>query len=349
MGHQKIPVVLYGGVRHADSYAAIIADDPRLELVGVFESPNAPDWALRDAAAIAHANKIQVLEALPTQPHHLVIVCTEPVRHTAAGIDALRADHHVLVDKPAATTVGDAHALNTASEASSNVCAVVTRCLGIATQRAKQMVDDGHVGFVRSIDIEFLAHGAQFATSVERPELVTDPTLSGGGEIMNFFGYAIDQARTISGCEPVEIMAYASTAFSEAHRTHGVEDLAVASIAMTNGAMASVTVGRIPAAPASAPNASTCRIIGSHGHITIDDNRPIVHRHGATGTTDGIRLSGGAELQAVEAVLDSLIESIVGEVPLPYTTQDALVAMSSIAAAYEAIKTGRPSQVSSRP
>ena len=151
---------------------------------------------------------------------------------------------------------------------------VVHRLFGVAIQQARRAVDAGHLGLIRAADAEFLSSGVFFGTSVERPEFVANPALSGGGELMNFMVYPVDYLHYLTGAYVTEVFAEAGTFFFDAHKQFGVEDVGIVSLRLEHDIIGSLTVGRVPFAPTPGTGASTLRLIGSHGHMTIDENRP---------------------------------------------------------------------------
>lgn len=341
MSGAPLRTVIFSGVRHAQNYADVIAAHPDVELVAMHEDDDAPDWADADTRAVADRSGVPVVGSIPDDTD-LVIVCSEPTRHAACALAAMEAGHHVLIDKPAATTLTDALALRAVSRERGLVCTSVNRTLLASTRRAKATIDAGLIGFARSVDVEFLSDGAQFATAVERPELVVDASLSGGGEIMNFMGYCIDAVRVLTGCEPLEVFGYAATAFSDLHRAAGAEDVAIVSARFTHGVVATITVGRIPAAPSAGPGASTIRIVGSHGHLLVDDSKPAVSVHRADRTYDEIHAGPSSEFEAVTEMLDDVTAAIRHGRPLRYTIDDAAIAIAAIEATYASLRTGLP-------
>ncbi len=344
MTARPIRSVISGAIRHADSYAHLLAAHNDFTLLGIYEHPDASDTARTRARECANEAGLNLLDRLPYEPC-LVVICTEPTRHAAAARDALQNGHHVLIDKPVATSTQDVQELTDLAATSPGICTGVTRALGSPTTRTRASIDDGHIGFIRSIDIEFLAHGAHFATSVERPELVCDPNLSGGGEVMNFLGYAIDTIRFLTGLNPSEVMAFSTTAFSKVHQDYGVEDCAVISFLLDRGVTATVTVGRIPAAPSQAPNASTWRIVGSHGHLTVNENTPSLDLYTTDGHATIRRIGSGVEDQAIQALLSDLAIAVRAGNDPSYTITDAAVTIATIDAAYQSILTGQPTPI----
>ncbi len=332
---------ILSAVRHAADYLRILAQDDRVEIVAVAEEPSVPDWVRADSRAAAERAGVRytedVSEVLDPSRVDLVVVCSAPTRHARLALAALLAGIDVLVDKPVATTLDDADALLAAAERTGRVCAVVNRTHAPALRRTRAWVDAGHVGLPRHVDMEFFASGAHFSTSVERPELVVDPALSGGGEVLNFLGYCTDAIGYLTGLPVREVHALTGSLFSALHAEHGVEDSAVVSLLLDRGVTATVTLGRVPYAPGTTPTTSSLRLLGSHGHAVADDDKPAVDVFGPDGAT---ALVADAGQVALERYLRHVVDALVaGEVP-DYTVREAREAVAVIEAAYRSAETG---------
>ncbi|PVU82863.1 gfo/Idh/MocA family oxidoreductase [Cellulomonas sp. WB94] len=335
----RLRIGFLSGVRHARQYVDVLAADPRVEIVEVAEEPGVPQWMLDEGRAVAD----QAGARWSTDPAtlldravvDLVVVCSEPTRHAALAIRALEAGVHVLVDKPVSTTLADADLVVAAAERAAGTCSVVNRTHAPALRRARGWVDAGHLGLPSHLDVEFLASGAHFATSVERPELVVDPALSGGGELLNFLGYCVDAVRYLTGLEVEDVYAMAGALFGAGHREHGVEDTSVVSLGLQRGVTATVTLGRVPFAPGTGPTTSSIRILGSHGHAVADDDHPAVVRYSDAGAV--------TDLDAGRVALDAFLGHVVGRLldgrAPDYSVADARASMAVIDAAYRAVAT----------
>ena len=334
-------VAVLSAVRHAADYLRLLGEDERVELVAVAEEPTAPEWMREDSRATAERAGVRytetIAEVMDPAAVDLVVVCSSPTRHARLALAALLAGIDVLIDKPVATTLEDADALVEAAERTGRVCAVVNRTHAPALRRARAWVDAGHIGLPRHVDMELFASGAHFATSVERPELVVDPALSGGGEVLNFLGYCTDAIGYLTGLPVVEVHAFTGTLFSELHAEHGVEDSAVVSLLLERGVTATVTLGRVPYAPGTTPTTSSLRLLGSHGHAVVDDDKPAVSVFGPEGAT---ALVADAGQVAAERYLRHVVDALVaGEVP-DYTVREARASIAVIEAAYRSAERG---------
>ncbi|GAB2482754.1 hypothetical protein GCM10027063_26080 [Promicromonospora xylanilytica] len=338
-------VAFASAVRHAADYLALLSQDDRVEVVGVVEERTASGRAAEDSRGVADRAGVpfalvddvaSVAAALGT-PVDLVVVCAEPTRHARLAAALLEAGLDVVVDKPVATTLADADHLAAVAERSGRTCAVVNRTHAPALRRLRAWVDAGHVGLPRHLDLEFFASGAHFATSVERPELVVDRSLSGGGEMLNFLGYCADAALYLTGLAALEVHAFIGTLFLEPHRAAGVEDTAVVTLELDRGVTVTITLGRVPYAPGGTPTTSSVRLLGSHGHAVADDDTPAVSRFGASGRTtiadDVGQVAAAAYLRHVVGAL------LAGERP-DYGIEEARATLAVIDAAYRSVEAG---------
>jgi len=338
-------VAFASAVRHAADYLRILAADERVELVGVVEEAGAPGWVRDDSRAVAEragvawaevADVASVGDALGS-PVDLVVVCSEPTRHARLATALLEAGLDVLVDKPVATTLADADRLAEVAARTGRTCAVVNRTHAPALRRLRAWVDAGHVGLPRHLDLEFFASGAHFATSVERPELVVDRALSGGGELLNFLGYCADAAHHLTGLRTVEVHAFAGALFLEPHRAAGVEDAAVVTLEMERGVTATITLGRVPFAPGGTPTTSSVRLLGSHGHAVADDDAPAVSRFGPGGRT---AIAADAGQVAAAAYLRHVVDALLAGDRPDYGIEEARATLAVIDAAYRSVEVG---------
>jgi myo-inositol 2-dehydrogenase / D-chiro-inositol 1-dehydrogenase len=340
-----IRVGFLSAVRHAESYLPTFAADPRTTVVGVAETDTAAGWIAADSRRFAADHGLPFLpvaELLAPDVCDLIVVCSEPTRHASLAIEALEAGVDVLVDKPVAVTLAEADRILAAQERSGRVVSVVNRLRSPAVERLRGWIDAGHLGLPLHVDVEWFASGAHFSTSVERPELVTDPALSGGGELLNFLLYPVDYIRYLTGLEVVEVYAEASTLFQEAHRATGVEDSAVVSLLLENGVTATVTLGRVAAAPGHGPVSSSIRLLGSHGHAVADDDKPAIAVFGTDGRQTARPVGGPSSVIAVERFLDELIGALAAGRAPRYTLRDARASLAVTEACSAAIRSGEP-------
>lgn len=343
-----IRIGFLSGVRHADSYLAVLARDPRVELVGVSEADDAPEWMRADSRAVAERYGVPFApmgSLLDPAVCDLLVVCSEPTRHAELAIAALEAGCDVLIDKPVAVNIAEADRILAAERSSGRRAAVINRLRSPAVRRIRSWIDAGHLGLPRHVDVEWFASGAFFATSVERPELVVDTALSGGGELLNFLLYPVDYVRYLTGLEVVDAYAEAATLFQQTHADAGVEDSAVVSLLLENGVTATITLGRVASAPGHGPVSSSVRVLGSRGFTTSDDDLPAVSVFDRSGAHTQRPFTGPSSVSIVESFLDALIGDLLAGRRPEYTVADARASLEVTEACMAAARTGEPTRL----
>ncbi|TIH40068.1 Gfo/Idh/MocA family protein [Subtercola vilae] len=341
MSGRPVRVSFVSGVRHAGPYLEILRHDPRVELVGVAEEPGVPEWMLRDSQHVARRAETAWLpsvdDALDPDRVDLAFICSEPTRHARLAITAMKRGVNVVVDKPVATTLDDADLVLDAARDARGFCSVINRTHSPALRRTRRYVDAGYLGLPRHLDVEFLASGRHFSTSVERPGLVIDPALSGGGELLNFLGYCVDAVRYLTGLEVESVYAMTGALFGAGHADRGVEDTAVVSLGLEHGVTCTVTVGRVAFAPGLGPTSSSIRLLGSHGHAVVDDDKPAVLRYGGHPALSAHPVGGDGSAVALRLFLDHVVgRAVEGRAP-DYGLADARAGLAVIDAAYRSV------------
>lgn len=344
-----IKVGFLSAVRHAQSYLPLFAADPRTQVIGVAEEPEAADWIQQDSRAFATRHELPMLTVDELiEAADLVVVCSEPTRHAALAERALAGGVDVLIDKPVAVSTAEVDRLIAAESTSTGTATVINRLRSTAVRRMRGWIDAGHFGLPRHVDVEWFASGAFFSTSVERPELVTDTSLSGGGELLNFLLYPVDYIRNLTGLEVVEAYAEAATLFQPTHAEAGVEDSAVVSLLLENGVTATVTLGRVASAPGHGPVSSSIRLIGSRAFAAVDDDQPAYSHFDTSGRLSLHPFDGPSS----ESIVRDFLTSYIGDVDAgrrpEYTLHDARASLAVTEACVSAAHSGRPTTVERR-
>ncbi|WP_406453446.1 Gfo/Idh/MocA family oxidoreductase [Streptomyces sp. NBC_00876] len=330
-------VLIASGVRHARDYVPMLKSMPGFEVIGCADTADSP--FAEDSAALAQATGIPLLgldEGLAACD--IALVCSEPTRHVDLAVRALDAGCHVIVDKPAATDSHDAQRLMDAAGRSRGLLTAVHRLYSPQIVRARRILDSGAIGLPLAVDVEWLAAGGLEGATVERPELVCDPALSGGGELMNFGWYPALAIRHLTGLDVEEVVAFSSAAphtplFGGPHGAYGVEDAAVLSLRLRNGVVATVTVARTPAGVGPAPVSSSLRVLGSHGHVLADEDAPSFAVRGADGVSVPRQVGGPAGTTALRRLFEEFRDDIrYGRTPL-VTAADIHAAVAVVEAA----------------
>lgn len=336
---------MISGERHGEDYLKVLRTIPEVQLLGVAEAEDAPTCRARASRELAERNDLPLLglaEALATC--EAVVICSEVSRHAALTANALAGGCHVLVDKPPALSAREFEAATAAaSESTTQVLSCIHRLLSPALVRARRNLAEGAVGLPLSIDVEWIASGGMDGTTVESPELVCDPRLSGGGELSNFGWYPVLAVANLTGLSIVEVFAFGGALFGGPHASYGVEDTAVLSLLLERGATATITISRVPAGISTEAVSSSFRIVGSHGALTFDEAEAAVRLRRTTDAAGGrLTVGGDPGDRALRACFDEFLAAVRGERPTVLGIAEMTEALAVIDAARMSLRSSVP-------
>jgi predicted dehydrogenase len=141
----------FGGAVHAPGYAL----HPRFEVVAI-ASPSSAERVARERK-IPHAFR-SVEDMLAGAEVDVVSVASPPFDHHRSVLAALRAGKHVLCEKPMALTVAQAEEMLAASERAGTAAALAFEFRYVpAVIAIKELIDNGHVGALREIEVARLS------------------------------------------------------------------------------------------------------------------------------------------------------------------------------------------------
>jgi len=93
-------------------------------------------------------------EMLKKENLHIVDITTPPQTHVSVAVEAMEAGCHVLVEKPLAMTVKEVdEVFQTSEKQKVKLCVVHQNLFNPAVRRAKQLVEEGIVGDLISVDV----------------------------------------------------------------------------------------------------------------------------------------------------------------------------------------------------
>ncbi len=211
---------------HALSYTTALTQLDNVELVGIADQDEFR------GTSMSHRFNTQYYsdyEALLDQGLDGVIICTNNSLHCQISIDAAQKGVHILVEKPFAITLEQAYAMLEAADRNNirimNAFPVRFNHNVIA---AKKIVDSGDIGQILSI------------TGINHGKIPSgwfvDPTLSGGGGVMDHTVHLADLIRWFVGSE------YKSVFCESGDLLHNknIDDTGLIMVEMENGAFASI-------------------------------------------------------------------------------------------------------------
>lgn len=153
-------------------------------------------------------NQIGIYDDLPELLAHpgvdAISICTPHSRHAQETIAAARAGKHILVEKPAATTLADLHEMAAAARAA-GVRSVVSFVLrwNPMVRTAKALATDGAFGQLLYVQTDYWHNAEQSGYPGARGRMLRNTTsamISGGC-------HAVDMARYLMGSDIVEVSA----------------------------------------------------------------------------------------------------------------------------------------------
>ena len=196
-------------------------------------------------------------DALSEPAVHAVYVATPVFLHAPQTIQALRAEKHVLCEKPMAMNEAEARSMVQAAEQNG-------RTLGVAyyrrtypkVQRAKQLLEAGAIG--QPVLAELTCHEWRDEKDSRRSWL-TDPAQAGGGPLYDIASHRIDVLNFLFG-QPLRATGHLSNAVHH----YAAEDNATVMIDYAGGVRGIVDVRWH-----SKVRRDECRIRGAEGEMEL--------------------------------------------------------------------------------
>lgn len=211
---------------HAQSYTQELVKYAEVTLVGIADENEKRG---REMAATFKTNYYQRYESLLEQQLDGVVICTNNRDHAKVSIAAAKKGIHILVEKPFATTIADAHAmLEAAREANVQIMNAFPMRFNPNVIAAKKKIDAGLIGEVLTI------------TSINHGKIpggwFIDPALSGGGAVMDHTVHLGDLIRWFTGSEIKSVFCESG----ELLHHKGIDDTGLVMIELDNGVSATI-------------------------------------------------------------------------------------------------------------
>lgn len=211
---------------HAQSYTQELVKYAEVTLVGIADENEKRG---KEMAATFKTNYYQGYESLLEQQLDGVVICTNNRDHAKVSIAAAKKGVHILVEKPFATTIADAHAmLEAAREANVQIMNAFPMRFNPNVIAAKKKIDAGLIGEVLTI------------TSINHGKIpggwFIDPALSGGGAVMDHTVHLGDLIRWFTGSEIKSVFCESG----ELLHHKGIDDTGLVMIELNNGVSATI-------------------------------------------------------------------------------------------------------------
>ena len=289
-------------------------------------------------------------DALAAEEIDVVVVCTPTGLHGAVAIEALDAGKHVIIEKPAETTVARTDEIIAARDKAGTLVTVISQHrFDPATEQTLAAIGAGEFGRITSgiAAIDWWRGQSYYDSGDWRGTWELD----GGGALMNQGVHTVDLLVAALG-RPVEVFAYAGTL---AHERIEVEDVAAGVVRFESGAL-----GVLHATTAAYPGLSArLQVHGDRGSAVIDDDAlaffhstpagaPIEEK--LMGKTQAVSGGGEATAGSNPGTLSdahrlqylNFLDALAGTAPLRVDLETNRQSIAVITGAYESARTGRP-------
>ena len=267
-GKDRVRIALVGAGVIGTLHGLVISElADRAELSAVVDTHR--DRAERVAAERGGKVFTSITEALAAADVDIVTVCTPTGDHGVVAIEALDAGKHVIIEKPAETTVAKIDKIIEAQRKAGTLVAVISQHrFDRSTEIAVDAIAEGELGRLTTgiASIDWWRGQSYYDSGDWRGTRELD----GGGALMNQGVHTVDLLVAMLG-RPVEVFAYTGTL---AHQRIEVEDVAVATVRFESGAL-----GLLHATTAAYPGLSArLQVHGDRGSIVIDnDDLTFIH------------------------------------------------------------------------
>lgn len=304
-----VGIALVGGGGHQLTPAEIEAQGARL--VGAVDATADGVPAHDDLASLLRDPEVE-----------LVSVCQEPrSRQVDSAVAALDAGRHVLIERPAATSVEDLDRLEEAARRSGRIlCERATTPFEQPFRLARELVADGTVGQV----VQVLVHKSYpYADWRAQDEAVQ------GGLLLQTAVYGLDCVQHVAGGEIESLQVVDTTLGNPAGGALRMAANLVATL--RGGGVASVAVSFLNPAESGAWTRDELLVLGTEGRLRTDSQSRTVEVVRAGGTAGGTVVH---EAQPAAPLLAELLAAVedgrrmsVPAVDLMSSTRWALRAM----------------------
>jgi 1,5-anhydro-D-fructose reductase (1,5-anhydro-D-mannitol-forming) len=335
----KIAVMSFAHT-HARGYLELLMQLPQVNIL-TSDPGEHPAGELRgrefaDALGVDYVDDYD--ELLAWQPD-AVIVTSENARHRADVELAARAGAHILCEKPLATTLDDGVAMLEAAHAAGVILMVAFPVRFASTfAQLKADYDSGLLGQLLSV------RGSNNGKLPSERAWFTDPTLSGGGALVDHVVHIADLLDALMGAAALSVTAITNQKL-HADRARA-ETAGLVTITYDNGVIAAIDCSW--SRPSSAPTwgGVALTVTGTGGTVDIDFFGPRARGLDAA-TGRPIETPYGPNFD--EALLGTFLAAVRSGVrPQPDGTV-GLRTLAIVAAAQESARTGRTIAVAAPP
>jgi predicted dehydrogenase len=314
-GRLRVALVGAGAIGRVHAQTVAASTTARLLAVCDPDERRARECAPSDAATFASVEAM-----LETVKIDAAIVAAPPYLHRSLSELLAVAGIHVLCEKPLAITTSDARSMFRTARAAGTLLTMAAKFRFVEdVRRARSIVVNGGIGETLLFENAFTCNTPMIG------RWNSDPTISGGGVIIDNGTHAIDLFRYLAG--PLSsVRAY------EIRRFQGlaVEDTAVLEACCESGAVASSDLSwtidkQLP---------YYLRVHGTSGSIDLGWSDSRLRQRDNDWSSFG---SGYSKMKSFGAVLENFVRAVRGEETPEVSEADALASVAAIEAAYRSM------------
>lgn len=319
--------------------AEAVAVAPAAELVAVADAdPDlAGDLASRHGAAAVDSPD----ELLAREDVDAVYIAVPHFLHATLAAAAARAGKHVLLEKPAGLSAGDAErTVRAVRECGVTLSVPFVYRYAAAWRRAREIVADDRLGDIQGVRIPFAAdkpasywQGGYSGRS--RSDWRTRRLQAGGGVLLMNLIHDIDAMRWATGLEAERVFAEYGTFATPVE----VEDFLGAVVRYRGGAVGMIEAGSAVPGGAGPQGGGGHRVIGTDGQLLLDGGRLWLYTRAGGGWAEE-QLAPGGDPRAL--LVEDYARALLAGGPPPIPDDAGLEALKVVSAAYQSREVGRP-------
>ncbi|SMB81722.1 Gfo/Idh/MocA family protein [Deinococcus hopiensis] len=325
----KVGILSFAHV-HAEHYAALLEGMPDVEFSGFWDDGPAVQRPVTAAQAFPTP------EALLSSGIEAVIICSETSRHLEFVTLAAQAGIHVLCEKPIAIHAHEALAMEkVCREHDVTFMTAFPMRFDVSTGNVRQAVLSGDLGEVLGVNginhsENPSGHRAWFA----------DPSLSGGGALMDHVVHLADLLRWTFESEVAEV--YARVRWTEGSGAGGtqLDTAGLLLLTLENGVQASIDCSW--SRPETYPRWGHLKmdVVGEHGFMVVDAFADHLTTY-TLSPSQPVQWPGyGTDPN--KAMLQSFVDAVRTGAAPSVSWKDGFEALKVVLAAYESDRLGHP-------
>ena len=287
------------------------------------------------------------LDKLLSSDIDAVYIATPHDTHAPLAVKAARAGKHVLVEKPIATTIDDAHKMIEECRRNGvklSVCFI--HRYNPIIQEARRLVKANAIGEVISIHTWTLidkpeAYWRGGYTGRVKDDWRMHKDRAGGGILIMNIVHNVDYLRYITGLEAVRIYSEYGTLATHAE----VEDSIVVTIRYSNGALGSIVAHSCARGGIGPLNPGRDRILGVKGQIILSNPLLVYVTEKVRGCDLRVNTWNKVPLRKTNPrrrYVEETARAILADEKPPISGEDGLKALEIILAAYKAGRLHKP-------